>query len=75
MDDQELAFKLGEIKAGVDENGRRLDRHNAIHVKLEATVKATELAVAVIKGSAALIATIISIIIGAVGWVVFIWRD
>lgn len=73
MDDQELGMILGRIEAGVEENGRRLDRHNKVHEGLEATVQQNETNIAVIKGKAALIATLISLILGGAGWLIFFW--
>ena len=73
MNDQELGILLGEIKAGVEENGRRLDRHNKVHEILDKKVNDTEKSVAVIKGKAALIALLISLTLGFVGLAIRLW--
>ncbi len=53
-----------------DENGRRLDRHNAVHDKLEAKVTENSEGLVAIKAKAGLIAIIISTIVGIGGWLI-----
>jgi len=73
MTDQELGLLLGEIKGGVEENGRRLDRHNSVHERLEAKVIENSEGLVSIKSSAAGIAFVISLVVAAGTWLISLW--
>jgi len=70
MNDKELGMVLGRIEAGVQENGKRLDRHNDIHRDLDKKVAETSEGLIAIKARAGLIAIIISSIVAIGGWLI-----
>ena len=73
MNDQDLGLLLGEIKGGVEENGRRLDRHIDVLDRLEAKVIVNSEGLVSIKSSAAGIAFIISLVVAAGTWLISLW--
>jgi len=72
MNDQELIL-LGEIKKGVEENGKRMDRHNTAHTQWEAKITENSEGLVAIKSKAGIIAFIISLIVGAGSWFISLW--
>jgi len=74
MDQQELGNTLGRIEAGVKGNGERLDRHNKVHETLDQRALETQKDVAVIKGKAAIIALLISLVVGIIGLIIRFWK-
>ena len=72
MNAQELIL-LGEIKRGVEENGNRMDRHNAIHEKWESKITENSEGLVAIKATAAGIAFVISALVAAGSWFVSLW--